>query len=322
LANSFENPLIMMTDLLLGIDGGGSTTRALLADHSGTLLSAGTAGPGNYQATGFDAAALAIQSAIDAAFRNAGIDRASPVAAICLGLAGAGRPEDRARFEAWAARQGLAQRCVVVSDAELVLAAGTPEGWGVALICGTGSIAWGRAPDGRSTRAGGWGYLLGDEGSGYDIAVRALRLATQTADGRASAPALLQAALDHWDLRAPEPLIGRVDRAETARPEIAALAQRIVALADAGEAAAAGLLEDAAGSLGQLVAAVARKLDLGTPPVALAGGLLGASQRLRRDIAACAGVEPEALTYVEEPAHGALVIARRLVEPDHVLRDG
>src|SRR5262245_1022502 len=230
-----------MTDLLLGIDGGGSTTRALLANRSGALLGAGAAGPGNYQATGFDTATRAIQSAIDAAFRDAGIAAAGPVAALCLGLAGAGRPEDRARFEAWAARQALARRCVVVSDAELVLPAGTLAGWGVALICGTGSVAWGRAPDGRSARAGGWGYVLGDEGSGYDIALRALRLATQTADGRAAAPALLQAALDHWGLQEPEQLIGQVYRTETTRAEIAALARRIVTLADAGEPAAAGL---------------------------------------------------------------------------------
>jgi N-acetylglucosamine kinase-like BadF-type ATPase len=303
-----------MTDLLLGIDGGGSNTRALLADRSGALLGAGAAGPSNYQATGFDATTQALQSAIDAAFRDAGVERAGPVAATCLGLAGAGRPEDRQRFEVWVARQDIARRCRVVSDAELALAAGTPDGWGVALICGTGSIAWGRVPDGRSARAGGWGYLLGDEGSGYDLALRALRLATQTADGRATAPALLQAALDHWSLQAPEQLIGHIYRAETTRAEIAALAQHVVALAESGEPAAASLLEHAAHELARLVLVVARKLDLIAPPVALAGGLLGASHQLRRSIAARVGVELGSLTYVEEPARGAVKIARRLIE--------
>jgi N-acetylglucosamine kinase-like BadF-type ATPase len=185
----------------------------------------------------------------------------------------------------------------------------------VALICGTGSLAWGRTPDGRTARAGGWGYLLGDEGSGYDIALRALRLATQTADGRAAAHALLQAALDHWGLEAPEQLIGQVYRTETTRSEIAALAQRIVALADAGEPAAISLLDDAAHDLAQLVATVARKLDLIAPPVALAGGLLGAGERLRRGIATYTGMDLGTLTYVEEPARGAVAIAHRLLEP-------
>jgi N-acetylglucosamine kinase-like BadF-type ATPase len=310
-----------MTDLLLGIDGGGSNTRALLADRSGALLGAGAAGPSNYQAIGFDATTQALQAAIDAAFHDAGMERAGPVATICLGLAGAGRPEDRQRFEAWVARQAIARRSAVVSDAELVLAAGTPDGSGVALICGTGSIAWGRAPDGRSARAGGWGYLLGDEGSGYDIALRALRLATQTADGRAAAPALLQAALDHWDLHTPEQLIGHIYRPEATRAEIAALSRRIVALADASEPAAARLLDDAAHDLARLVAAVAHKLDLIAPPVALGGGLLGASHRLRRGIAEVGSVELGALIYVDEPARGALAIARRLAEPYGMLRN-
>src|SRR4029453_12414402 len=83
------------------------------------------------------------------------------------------------------------------------LAAGAPEGWGVALIAGTGSFCWGRDAAGRSARVGGWGFLLGDEGSGYDLAVQALRLATQTADGRAEAHAILRAILDHWGPRLP-----------------------------------------------------------------------------------------------------------------------
>jgi N-acetylglucosamine kinase-like BadF-type ATPase len=305
---------VSLTELIIGIDGGGSGTRALLADRWGATLGAGASGPSNHQYSGFDEATQAIRSAIDAAFRDAGIERSGPVAAICLGLAGAGRPEERARFKAWAARQNIARRCTVTGDAELVLAAGTPEGWGVALICGTGSIAWGRAPDGRSARAGGWGYLLGDEGSGYDLALRALHLATQTADGRAAAPTLLQAALDHWSLQAPEQLIGQVYRPETTRAQIAALAQRVLALADRGDPAAANLLHHAAHDLAQLVTAAARKLDLTAPPVALSGGLLGASQRLQRSIAAIAGLEAESLTYVEVPARGAVQIARRLVE--------
>jgi N-acetylglucosamine kinase-like BadF-type ATPase len=303
-----------MTDLLLGIDGGGSGTRALLADRSGVILGAGAAGPGNYQAVGFDAAAQAIEAAIGAAFRDAGLEGIEPVAAACLGLAGTGRPKDRALFEAWAAQQGIARRCAIVGDAELALAAGTPEGWGVSLICGTGSIAWGRAPDGRTARAGGWGYLLGDEGSGYDIALRALRLATQTADGRAAAPALLQAALDHWSLREPEQLIGQIYRPEMTRAEIAALAQRVITLADTGDSIAAGLLDDAARDLARLVAAVTRKLELIAPPIALAGGLLCSGERLRQGIAESASIAPGSLSLVEDPARGAVAIARRILE--------
>ena len=301
-----------MDDLFLGVDGGGSKTRALLTDAAGAVLGTGSAGSSNYQAVGFEAAITAIEQAVATAFHDAG--RAGPAAAACLGLAGAGRPDDRARFEAWTARANFAQRCTIVGDAELVLAAGTPEGWGVALICGTGSIGYARATDGRSARAGGWGYVLGDEGSGYDIARHALRLATQTADGRAIAPTILQAALEHWGLSEPQQLVQQIYRSGMAAADIATLAQRIAALCEAGDAHAAAIVDEAAQELARIGLAAARQLGLQRPPLALAGGLFGASPRLREGIAARAGNALGPFVYVAEPAQGALVIARRMTE--------
>ncbi len=90
----------------------------------------------------------------------------------------------------WAARTQLAATVDVIEDAALLLAAGTPDGWGVAVVAGTGSMAFARAADGRTARAGGWGPLLGDEGSGYAIALAGLRAAARAADGRAPATPL------------------------------------------------------------------------------------------------------------------------------------
>ena len=298
--------------MLLGIDGGNSKTRALLADRSGAVLGAGTAGSSNHNSVGFEAATQALQTAIGEAFQRAAIDLATPIDVACLGLAGADRPADRARLDAWITRQGIARRWMVVTDAELVLVAGNPTGWGVALICGTGSICYGRTHDGRSTRAGGWGYLLGDEGSGYDIALRALRLATRTADGCAAAPTILQAALDHWGLEEPFQLIGHVYRDEMTRAELATLAQRIALMADMGDHAAAALLDQAAQDMARLVGAVVRKLDLCRPPIMLAGGLFNTSARLRHAVVAHTEVELGPPVYVDEPALGALTLARQL----------
>ena len=300
------------TELVLGIDGGSSKTRALLADRAGRLLGSGTAGPANQQSVGFAAATRAILDAVAAAFHSAAC-APIPVAAACLGLAGADRPAERAAFAAWAMQQAIARRCCVANDAELVLAAGTPAGWGVALICGTGSFCYGRAPDGRSARAGGWGYLLGDEGSGYDIAIQALRLAAQTADGRAEAHALLRAVLDHWGLAEPADLIGRVYGPAMTRAAIAALARTIVALAEAGDPWAAGILNHAAAELARLVTTVARRLDLRQPPLALGGGLFGASPSLRQELAARTPIALGPVTYAEDPAQGAVELARRLL---------
>ena len=162
-----------MRELLLGLDGGGSKTLALLADAEGRVIGRGIAGASNYQNIGETAAWAALDTAIAAAFADAGLEP-SAVAAVGLGLAGVDRPEDRALFEGWAARRFGGAPVVIANDAELVLAAGTPDGWGIALISGTGSIVFGRSPQGEMARAGGWGHIMGDEGSGYAIGVEAL----------------------------------------------------------------------------------------------------------------------------------------------------
>lgn len=302
-----------MSELLLGIDGGGSNTRALLASLDGTVLGRGYAPSSNLQSVGFPAATAAIRQAIAAAFDAAGIAADTPIAAACLGLAGVGRPADHTRIAAWIEHEAIARRSAIVTDAEPVLAAGTPEGWGVALISGTGSVCVGRDRQGRAVQVGGWGYLLGDEGSGYDLAIRALRLATQTADGRAEAHALLDAVLRHWNLAAPADLVGHVYRTAIMRPAIADLTRPVVALAAQGDRDALDLLEGAAVELARAARAAARRLGLHEPPVALAGGLLGASPELRAALAECLGPGWGPLRYVDDPALGTLVLARRLL---------
>ena len=303
----------MNTELLLGIDGGGSKTHALLADHAGNVLGSGTAPSSNYQAVGMAAATTAVQQAITAARADAGIDPATPIAAACVGLAGVDRAGDRALWEAHLVRKPIARRVVLRNDAELLLAAGTPEGWGLALICGTGSICYGCAPDGRTARAGGWGYLLGDEGSGYDMACHALRLATQTADGRAGAHALLQAVLDHWQLAEPTQLIAHVYRPGVGRADIAPLASVVVALAAAGDHHAGEIVLHSARELARLIDVVVRKLQLDVPPLALGGGVLGASVLLQRAVQQHVGVVLGPQQYVAQPAHGAIVLAQRVL---------
>ena len=303
-----------MAELILGIDGGGSKTRAMVAGRAGMILGVGTAGTSNYQSAGFAAATAALREAIAAALSQAHLDPQTPIVAACFGLAGVGRPADRILFQNWLDDDPIAQHQIVVNDAELVLAAGTAEGWGVALICGTGSICFGKAPHGKTARAGGWGYLLGDEGSGYAIALHALRLATQTADGRAAADGLLSAVLRHWNLDEPSQLISHIYRPEVSRTEIATLARRVIDLAGAGDQDARGIVDAAAKELARLVSAVGHRLSLVEPPVALGGGLLGANSCLRIRLLQQAGVPLGPVEYVGDPAVGALVLARRLLD--------
>ena len=161
-------------ELVIGIDGGGSKTQALVATLDGLVLGRGTAGASNYQGVGLLAAQAAIDQAIEAALADTGLPKVV-VRSVCLGLAGVGRADDRAIFDDWVRKRLPGAAFRVANDAELVLAAGSEAGWGLAVIAGTGSIAYGRNPAGVIARAGGWGPLLGDEGSGYAIGRAAFR---------------------------------------------------------------------------------------------------------------------------------------------------
>ena len=221
---------------------------------------------------------------------------------------------DEIQVAQWVKDQALATRFVVVNDSELVLAAGTPAGWGVALISGTGSVCLGRNADGKSARVGGWGPLLGDEGSGYHIASLALRRATQAADDRVEAQALLKAILRHWKLTEPTALIRHVHdpdhhdgghrrpghgRGRPRRP------QRRRRDGGGGGSGARPRRFTSTRSSGIL--------RLTRPPVALGGGLMlrGA---LRKTMLAAVKSELGPITTVADPPLGAVVMARRLLQ--------
>ncbi len=172
-------------NLIIGVDGGGTRTRVRIANAQGEILGDGEAGTSNLHAQGMEAAQEELRKAIASAFDHAGI-QVQKVPAACLGLSGVGRPAERAEWTTWA-EEHVAHQVRVINDGEIVLAAGTPENWGVALVAGTGSIAWGKTRTGKIARAGGWGFLMGDEGSSYDLARQALRAAAQAATGQPGA---------------------------------------------------------------------------------------------------------------------------------------
>ncbi len=300
--------------LFVGVDGGGTKTLALLANEQGELLGRGQGGTANYQSAGEEAALAAIERAVDAAFTAAGIPPRPPDA-LCLGLAGVDRPDDRALFERWLAEHMPQATGVVVNDADLLLAAGTPEGWGVAVICGTGAIAVGRRADGVGDRADGWGYLLGDAGSGYAIGRATLRAVMRAADGRGPATSLTETVLAHWGLAIPDDLIDRVYRKPLAPKDVARLAVLAEQAAQAGDTVALALIEKAGRDLAESAATVVRKLALPTPtPCALAGGAIlhGATIRSAFLLAAeAAGLRLEPVQLVTEPAQGAVRLALR-----------
>lgn len=305
-------------DAILGIDGGGTKTVAILArrqpghDDKWTLLGRGEAGPSNLQAVGTGPAFQAIDESVNQAYQSAGLPRGA-VTAACLGLAGAGRAEDQELIRRWALERSLAREVEVTTDVALLLAAGTPDGWGVALVAGTGSIALARSPDGRTARAGGWGFLLGDEGSGYALGLAALQAVARAADGRGPQTELTQSLLRHLQIGEPSQLIAAVYQRPLERTAIAALAPLVLAAADVGDGVASVIVSEGAAQLALAVTSCARHLSLTSPvPLAMAGRLLLESQGYRQRVLralATNSIAADPLTLVHELAEGAVRLA-------------
>lgn len=294
----------------LGVDGGGSKTLAVIVDAAGVERGRGSAGSSNHQAVGIEAAATNLRQAIDAAAHAASCSRLPESA--WLGLAGVDHAGDIALL--WPHVEPLATQVRLTNDAELVLS-GLERQVGVALIAGTGSIALGRDAAGHSARASGWGHILGDEGSGYDLGCQALRVAVRAADGRGRPTRLLQAILDDWALSEPELLLQRVypdgDKAAIAR-----LAPLVLRCAEAGDAVALAIARRAALELAVAAQTVSRRLGFTAEPlpVALGGGLLIHDELYRQEVLRhLERSQPlGCVAIVREPALSAARAARQL----------
>ena len=243
----------------------------------------------------------------------------APVDVACLGLAGFDQPGDLQILACWAEEAHWAHRLVSTNDGDLVIAAGTPEDWGVGVIAGTGSIAVGRTPDGRTARAGGWGYLIGDEGSAYAVVLDALRLVARRADGREPLPGgrdlLTERLCAALGVIQPSEIVATIYTPDFDHSRMASLAPEVVAACVACPEAARRLLAPAGGALAEMVVAVARSLGWlsGVLPLAVAGGfLLSATAVLQAMTAGLTqqGYQP-AVTLVPDPVRGAVLLAAR-----------
>jgi N-acetylglucosamine kinase-like BadF-type ATPase len=295
---------------VLGIDAGGTKTVCLLADEHGEVL-AEARGPGaNLQAAG----ELHVEKVLHDVMEEAIGDREIVPAAICLGIAGVDRPDDSAVVRGIMKRIGYKARVLVVNDALVALEAGAPGQPGVVIISGTGSICYGRNADGRAARSGGWGYVLGDEGSGYWIGRAALRAVLREADQRGPVTALTPLLLAHFGVERAQGLIHEVYHTSLKPAAIGALAKSVQAAFSQGDAAAIGILRGAANELEASALSVARRLGLIRTefPFVLAGGIFRAVPWLEQELARrlpVASPGSRAVLLDREPAVGAVALA-------------
>jgi N-acetylglucosamine kinase-like BadF-type ATPase len=184
-------------------------------------------------------------------------------------MSGVDRPADRAVAEAFAHDVLPGVPTFICNDASAALYSGAGKAEGVVVIAGTGSIVYGFAPDGRSARAGGWGYHLGDEGSGWWIAEQALFAIARAHDGRMPPTTLTERFLQRLELAQPADIIGWAYSPAWTRDAVASLAPLVFEAAQAGDAAALQIVQQGVDALARCVQIVAQKLVLHTAPFAV-----------------------------------------------------
>jgi len=295
---------------VLGIDAGGTKTVCILADARGEALSHAKGEGANLQAAG----ELSVEKTLHQVMEDAIGERPIVPATICLGMAGVDREGDATVVGAIMRRIGYKARVLVTNDALVALVAGAGLGPGIVIIAGTGSIAYGKNADDEAARAGGWGYVLGDEGSGYWLGRLALRAVVRESDGRGRATTLTPRILKHFAVTRPEELIHEVYHQQIKPSGIAAVARYVQEARDEGDPIAIALLENAARELLSCAGSVVQRLGMqgDTFPFVLAGGIFHAvpwltealTQRLPQ-LAPHASVA----RLTREPAMGAVTLA-------------
>jgi glucosamine kinase len=294
----------------LGIDGGGTKTRCLIGDES-SILGAGSSTSCKVQRVGETCAQDALAAAIHEACVQAGVSP-QQIARTCAGVTGAGRPEI-AKTMHGLLRNVVGGEVEVIGDIEIAFEDAFGSGAGVLVIAGTGSIAYGRSPEGETVRIGGWGRSVSDEGSGYWIGLEAVKAVLREHDSQSDS-ALLSALMHVLAAKSFDDFIVRVN--SEPEPDYAALFPEIQRLAETGDSLSISILERAGSELADLAQIVIRRLfaDAITIKIATYGGVFGASTQLRdsflrlvRRFFSQAVFSPSAL----DAARGALCRARK-----------
>ena len=252
----------------LGVDGGQSGTTAVIGDDTGRVLGTGEAGPCNHAAAGEGRAKLerAVTGSVAAACAQASLDPATVTfEAACFGMSGG--PEDKQEILAGILRT---RRLVVTNDAVIALAGATATGQGIITIAGTGSIAFGRNAAGQTARAGGWGYIFGDEGGGFDIARQALRAILRMDEGWGPATRLRDVLLEATGVRSANEVLHLFYTDAWPRSRVAKLARLVDAAAVDSDPVAVEIIHAAAQQLALLAASVRGQLWTGGEPIEIA----------------------------------------------------
>ena len=298
--------------IFMGVDGGATRSTLLAIDEQGEVMARVDGGPAIMDPNRPADRAVTLGDLAAAALARMGGESQADV--FCCALAGARGPVERAALAAALDARGVARHIKIVTDAEAAMWDAFRGGPGILVIAGTGSVVWGTGVDGRELRVGGWGHLLGDEGSGYAIGLAALRELARTADGWSDGRALAEQLLPAMGFDGFDKLVRWTTAAR--KREIAALAPLVL---QADDEAARRVVTQAAAELAQQILTAARLLEPWTGtgvPLALSGGLIAPGRPFRDHLLAAIAAYSDdfrPLPQVVDGAHGAALLARAQV---------
>ncbi len=294
----------------MGIDGGGSNLRVVITQDDLTVIAQSSGETVNPSVVGRDRSKQRIRSAVKSVLANANMSP-DDLTGIGIGIAGASVVHSETWLTEVASFIAPNIPATFSSDVEIALVGALGERQGVLILSGTGSAAYGVNRAGASLQVGGWGYLIGDEGSSYWIGERALQTIAHISDGRmSSSPEFVGDVLKALDLQAEADILRWLyQSAQPRNREIAALAPLVLSHATSGVYPAIQIVEQATEALALLGYTVMTRLEISDRKIAFAGGILENDNVLSRQLCANLGLSDRPVALYP-PVIGAVLLAQ------------
>lgn len=295
----------------MGVDGGGTSTSAIIGDEEFNVLAEYSGGASNYQSAGIEKVKENLQLLFES-FKTRHNLPMNDIKSICIGCAGVNNDFDRLIYEDMIRSLGYNGKLLVYNDAVTALAGANGIMEGAVLISGTGSIAYGINKKGEHIRIGGWGHIIGDEGSGYAIGRDALQKVVQSFDGRIPPTKLWNIISEKLNIYSIDQLMSYIYDPNTKKQHIAGIAPYVIDIADEDDAAL-DIVRKAVYDLKKMVDALNNRLSLDCYDLAMSGSILLKTSRIRDELSnEIKLINPKINIHLpyNKPDFGALILAK------------
>jgi len=290
-----------------GIEGGATKTTCVVGDETGMLLGRGYGGSSNYLTAGIDGMKRSLADSMKSALRMAGLRKAPE--ATYAGLAGVGLSGVPTAVDLSVKDATGSRKIFINTDGYVALYGAFAGGPGMIVVSGTGSIAMGVDASGRKVRIGGWGHILGDEGSAFHLGLEGVRAVVRSYDGSLPQTELTGKALDFFRIQRGEELIRIFYSEGEGKERLAAFSKYVVEAAFRGDMVALGIVDSACEALSKMVQVLSDRLSCGRPRLVLCGGVFEGSEWFRNRLIEKLHTDIEVVSPMFTPVTGAFMLA-------------